>query len=115
MNINEKSEFKHLTAFVLILLAEQKRSPRDIHALLLEEFPGFTRDMSTVYRCLSSLEKEGLTAMNWELPSEGAAKKIYCITEKGRNDLLEWKKDIEMRKQNFETFLRKFEVLDVSR
>lgn len=26
-----------------------------------------------------------------------------------------WKKDIEMRKQNFETFLRKFEAMDVSR
>lgn len=53
--------------------------------------------------------------MDWELPSEGAAKKMYRITEKGRNDLLEWKKDIEMRKQNFETFLRKFEALNARR
>ena len=42
---------------------------------LLENFPGFTRDMSTVYRCLSSLEKEGLVTVYGYLPDGGAAKK----------------------------------------
>ena len=63
MNINEKSKFKHLTAFILVILVEQPRNPRDIHSILLQDFPGFTIDMSTVYRCLSSLEKEGLVTI----------------------------------------------------
>lgn len=111
MNINEKSKFKHLTAFILVLLAEQPRSPRDIQALLLRDFPGFTIDMSTVYRCLSSLEKDGLVKMEWELPSEGAARKNYSITQKGKNDLYEWKEDIEIRRHNFEVFLQKYDAL----
>ena len=94
MNINEKSKFKHLTAFILVILVEQPRNPRDIHSILLQDFPGFTIDMSTVYRCLSSLEKEGLVTMEWELPSEGS--------------VTIWKEDIEIRKHNFEVFLQKF-------
>ena len=111
MNINEKSKFKHLTAFILVILAEEPRNPRDIHSVLLQDFPGFTIDMSTVYRCLSSLEKEGLVTMEWELPDEGAARKKYAITKSGKNDLNEWKDDIEIRKYNFEVFLKKFKTL----
>ena len=111
MNINESSKFKHLTAFVLVILAVQPYSPREIHELLLREFPGFVRDMSTLYRCLSSMEKEGLLSIEWYLPEGGAAKKIYSITEEGWSALKEWKEDIEIRKHNFEVFLEKFSEL----
>ena len=86
MNINEKSKFKHLTAFILVILVEQPRNPRDIYSILLQDFPGFTIDMSTVYRCLSNLKKEGLVTMEWELPSEGAARKKYAITQSNKNE-----------------------------
>ena len=112
MTINEKSKFKHLTAFILVILAEQPRNPRDIQSILLQDFPGFTIDMSTVYRCLSSLEKEGLVTMEWELPPEGAARKKYAITSSGKHDLCEWKEDIEIRKHNFEVFLQKYTALE---
>ena len=112
MNINEKSKFKHLTAFILVILAKQPLNPRDIHSILLQDFPGFTIDMSTVYRCLSSLEKEGLVTMEWELPPEGAARKKYAITQSGKDDLHEWKEDIEIRKHNFEVFLQKFNEME---
>ncbi|WP_009006871.1 PadR family transcriptional regulator [Fusobacterium animalis] len=111
MDINERSKFKHLTAFILVLLAEKNYSPREVKKSLLENFPGFTRDMSTVYRCLSSLEKEGLVTVDWHLPNGGAAKKIYSLTEKGWEALYEWKEDIVIRKRNFEVFLKKFENL----
>ena len=111
MDINERSKFKHLTAFILVLLAEKDYSPREVKKSLLENFPGFTRDMSTVYRCLSSLEKEGLVTVDWYLPDGGAAKKIYSLTEKGWGALYEWKEDIVIRKRNFEVFLKKFENL----
>lgn len=111
MDINERSKFKHLTAFILVLLAEKNYSPREVKKSLLENFPGFTRDMSTVYRCLSILEKEGLVTVDWYLPDGGAAKKIYSLTEKGWGALYEWKEDIVIRKRNFEFFLKKFESL----
>lgn len=111
MNINERSKFKHLTAFLLVILAERKYSPREIHDLLLREFPGFVRDMSTIYRCLSTMEKEGLLSIEWHLPEGGAAKKIYSITKEGWGALEEWKEDIEIRKNNFEVFLQKFSEL----
>ena len=82
MNINEKSKFKHLTAFILVILVEQPRNPRDIHSILLQDFPGFTIGMFTVYCCLRSLKREGSVTI--------------------------WKEDIEIRKHNFEVFLQKF-------
>ena len=96
---------------MLVILAERKYSPREIHDLLLREFPGFVRDMSTIYRCLSTMEKEGLLSIEWHLPEGGAAKKIYSITKEGWGALEEWKEDIEIRKNNFEVFLQKFSEL----
>ena len=96
---------------MLVILAERKYSPREIHGLLLREFPGFVRDMSTIYRCLSTMEKEGLLSIEWHLPEGGAAKKIYSITKEGWGALEEWKEDIEIRKNNFEVFLQKFSEL----
>ena len=49
--------------------------------------------------------------MEWELPAEGAARKKYAITQNGKNDLDEWKEDIEIRKHNFEVFLQKYNSL----
>mgnify|MGYP000942447880 CR=1 FL=1 len=82
MNINQKSKFKHLTAFILVILAEDPRNRRDIDTEQLQDFPGFTIGMFTVYRCLSSLKREGSVTI--------------------------WKEDIEIRKHNFEVFLQKF-------
>ena len=50
--------------------------------------------------------------MEWELPPEGAARKKYAITQNGKDDLHEWKEDIEIRKHNFEVFLQKYGELD---
>ena len=82
MNINQKTKFKHLTAFILVILAEDPRNRRDIDTEQLQDFPGFTIDMFTVYRCLSSLKREGSVTI--------------------------WKEDIEIRKHNFKVFLQKF-------
>ncbi|EMB30879.1 hypothetical protein HMPREF9727_00564 [Treponema denticola MYR-T] len=82
MNINEKSKFKHLTAFILVILAEDPHNRRDIDTEQLQDFPGFTIGMFTVYRCLSSLKREGSVTI--------------------------WKEDIEIRKHNFKVFLQKF-------
>ena len=68
MNINQKTKFKHLTAFILVILAEDPRNRRDIYTELLQDFPDFTIGMFTGYRCLSSLKREGSVTMEWELP-----------------------------------------------
>ena len=82
MNINQKTKFKHLTAFILVILAEDPRNRRDIYTELLQDFPDFTIGMFTVYRCLSSLKREGSVTI--------------------------WKEDIKIRKHNFKVFLQKF-------
>lgn len=45
MNINQKSKFKHLTAFILVILAEDPRNRQDIYTEQLQDLPGFTIDM----------------------------------------------------------------------
>ena len=68
MNINQKSKVKHLTASILVILAENPHNRRDIDTEQLQDFPDFTIGMFTVYRCLSSLKREGSVTMEWELP-----------------------------------------------
>lgn len=45
MNINQKSKVKHLTASILVILAENPHNRRDIDTEQLQDFPGFTIDM----------------------------------------------------------------------
>lgn len=111
MDINERFKFKYLIVFILVLLVEKNYSLREVKKFFLENFLGFIRDMLMVYCCFSSLEKEGLVIVDWYLFDGGVVKKIYSLIEKGWEVLYEWKKDIVIRKRNFEVFLKKIENL----
>ena len=57
MNINQKSKVKHLTASILVILAENPHNRRDIDTEQLQDFPGFTIDMFR-YIAASAVWKE---------------------------------------------------------
>jgi DNA-binding PadR family transcriptional regulator len=52
----------------------------------LDEAP----DMSGVYRMLKTLEKRGIVAANWDISQGGRPKRMFAITETGRQCLEHW-------------------------
>ncbi|MDR0327292.1 MAG: PadR family transcriptional regulator [Planctomycetaceae bacterium] len=52
----------------------------------LDELP----DLSGIYRMLKSLETRGMVTSNWDLSSGGRPKRIFSITESGKQCLEHW-------------------------
>ena len=52
----------------------------------LDEAP----DMSGVYRMLKTLEKRGMVTANWDISQEGRPKRMFAITDAGRQCLANW-------------------------
>ena len=111
MGIFERSGHRHLCAFILLLVAEEGGYGRRIYQRLVEAFPGFRRDSSTVYRCLNALVRDGALAFSWVMPKQGEPQKEYRLTEFGYADLEKWERDISVRKRHFDTFLERCRAL----
>jgi DNA-binding PadR family transcriptional regulator len=76
------------------------------------EYFGFSKDefnVSTLYRTLRKMEKEGLVLSFWEEGGPGPRRRVYEITEGGRKDLSQWIKILEMRKTRIEKLINKYE------
>lgn len=71
---------------------------QDLHGFMLIQklgespmFGGITPDRAGVYRYLKKMETSGLLASDWEMDGEGGKpRRIYSITEKGRQCLANW-------------------------
>ena len=78
-----------LVPYLLLAVSLQRA-----HGYLLEEYLrslGFVGlDMSTLYRRLRQLEKEGLLRSEWEPGPTGPARRVYALTEVGRGWLDSW-------------------------
>jgi len=62
---------------------------------LIEELKDLDIDVSLfhpsiVYRMLRMMEAEGLVTSNWDIKDIGPARRVYTITETGRNFLKSW-------------------------
>src|ERR671935_1858223 len=72
-----------LIPYVLLAVSLQRA-----HGYLIEEYLrglGFlTLEMSTLYRTLRQLEKDGLLLSNWEPGPTGPARRVYTLTDVGR-------------------------------
>lgn len=47
-------------------------------------------DRGSVYRTLRQLERDGLVRSDWDTSTEGPARRLYCLTDSGRNYLSAW-------------------------
>jgi poly-beta-hydroxybutyrate-responsive repressor len=76
---------------LLLLLSE-----RPMHGYeLLELLPGIAReerriDLGNLYRLLRSLEEEGVVDSEWDDTLPGPAKRVYRLTDSGRELLARW-------------------------
>jgi PadR family transcriptional regulator, regulatory protein PadR len=89
----------------LLFLARESLYGGALMTTLQRELPCYVVDSAVIYRALKDLEQEGAVTYYWETDISGPARKWYTITERGLEKLAEFKKDIEMRKRNFDFFL----------
>src|SRR5919198_4651700 len=72
-----------LIPYVLLAVSLQRA-----HGYLIEEYLRgvgfFSLEMSTLYRTLRQLEKDGLLRSSWEPGPTGPARRVYALTELGQ-------------------------------
>ncbi|KJS80988.1 PadR family transcriptional regulator [Desulfosporosinus sp. BICA1-9] len=104
---------RHLPAFILLFLAKKCAHGSKLLNKMKESMPYIKADGPAIYRALHELEKSEMIEACWDTTNPGAARKCYTITNKGLEQLKEFKNDIEERKRNFEHFLSEFDRLDL--
>ena len=81
---------------------------------LIEQLPyfGFSEEqlnVSTLYRTLRKMEKEGSVISVWEEGCQGPKKRVYNITDNGKNELNNWIQVLKTRKSMIEKLIYKYE------
>ena len=94
---------------LLLLLWNNPRHGYD----LLNALPnfGFLRgaaDPAAVYRTLRHMEDYGLVKSEWDTSGSGPAKRLYTITDDGKNYLNTWVDVLGQRRDALSAFLNKF-------
>ncbi|MDQ6672993.1 MAG: helix-turn-helix transcriptional regulator [Chloroflexota bacterium] len=83
-------------------------SLRRAHGYLIEEYlrgAGFFNvEMSTLYRTLRQLEKDGLLHSSWEAGLSGPARRVYSLTDVGRTWLDSWAGTLSMYRRMLDQF-----------
>jgi len=72
---------------------------------------GFEKEdlsISTIYRNLRKMEKEGLVISSWKESSSGTKKRVYTITENGKESLSEYIEFIKYRKSLMESLINSY-------
>ena len=100
---------------LLLLLAE-----RPMHGYeLLELLPEIAReerrvDLGNLYRLLRSLEEEGIVDSEWDESLAGPAKRIYRLTDSGRDLLAKWAAALGGARDVITAFIDRYEREEVS-
>jgi len=78
----------------------------------LEEY-GFDKEeinISTLYRNLRKMEKEGTLISSWEKGKSGPKKRVYTITNEGKKNLEEFIDFIKFRKSLMDNLINTYEI-----
>ncbi len=63
-------------------------------------------DPGAVYRCLRGLEADGCVISTWDTAGAGPARRVYQLTELGRQRLSGWAAVIDQRAQGLSRFVK---------
>jgi PadR family transcriptional regulator PadR len=92
-----------LIPYVLLAVSLQRA-----HGYLIEEYLRgvgfFSLEMSTLYRTLRQLEKDGLLRSNWEPGPTGPARRVYSLTDVGRTWLDQWANTLGIYRRMLDQF-----------
>lgn len=80
----------------------------------LQDF-GFLRGQAPpgmIYRHLRQMEEDGLVSSQWKTEDTGPAKRMYHITDDGKEMLSMWIGYMERQAENLMNFIKKFRQLE---
>lgn len=100
---------KHLEAFLTLLIWEQPSHGGALMQRLQILLPDrWTIDSGRVYRTLRELESRGILTSSWVVEDAGAPLRIYRLTATGEQHLVEWKDEIQVRRNSLNNFLDRY-------
>lgn len=80
------------------------------HGYLLQQYLRtlgfFGVDVTTIYRTLRQLEKQGLVDSSWDTEHQGPARRVYGLTDLGRTFLGSWAGMLDQYRANLDRFFR---------
>ncbi len=68
-------------------------------------------NMTGLYRHLNAFEKRGIVKSKWEFSGKGPARKIYFLTDMGKECLSRWIRTLIFQKKIINSFIEKAESL----
>ena len=75
----------------------------------LGKFPDLSIDPGSLYRTLRSLEEDDLVCSSWDTSNAGPARRVYELTDLGRDYLHTWAVDIQKTRQRLDDFLAEYQ------
>jgi len=93
----------YLMAWLLVMLKDQNLHGYEIMKELKDKFDVIT-DPGTVYRALRQLERDGYISSWWDPKEQGPARRIYTLTQGGREALSLWSAALEAYRSNLDAF-----------
>lgn len=83
------------------------------HGYLLQQYLRtlgfFGVDMTTIYRTLRHMEKQGLVDSNWDTEAEGPARRVYSLTPGGKTFLESWAAALGQYRDILDRFFRMYQ------
>ena len=61
-----------------------------------------------IYRHLRQMDEEGLVTSSWDAEGDGPAKRVYAITDEGREVLDAWILHMERQRDALDGFIRRY-------
>ena len=90
-------------AWLLVMLKDLNLHGYEIMRALRENF-AVTTDPGTVYRALRQLERDGYISSWWDPKEQGPARRIYTLTDAGKQALGLWSDALDQYRQNLDAF-----------
>jgi len=109
-----KMLFKDNTRFLmpcllLILSEEESHGYGLLERIEASEYYDHNPDISVIYRNLGKLEQHELVEFRWETQEHGPAKKVYSITEAGKEALRERVEFMKKRRDSIDKFIKSYD------
>ena len=95
------------------LLLELAKKPAHGYELIehLSEGGGTAPDPGNFYRVLRTLEEDGFVCSTWDTQNTGPARRVYELTDQGREFLHAWAVTIKQTNQSLDRFLSDYLTL----
>ena len=100
---------------LLLLLAKQAAHGYELmEALRALEGEEHLADPGMLYRPLRQFEAAGLVSSTWDEAGRGPARRVYRLTEAGRDYLAWWSTDIRQTRARLDRFLVEYELVQAN-